>query len=201
MAHILQDTIEFIINEWNKTVASTSNKKHYEFKIVIGDKDYYINKKEKETIYIAEASLYCKGEKNYLLWRREFELPKKIKGMKNQELINNATKDLCRYFLYEAISSFTLVTERLIETQDICEYDINNNRLMQQPSANQMTVKTIKDGQYFKAGDEFDVFMELDTHYMVYCSIFKKNQGIVRMEKEDCIVTNLPVKKVELIKL
>lgn len=199
MGHILQDTIEFVINEWNKIVKNTGIDKSYEFKITVGEKDYYINKKEKETINIAEASLYCKGEKNYLLWRREFEIPKKIKGVKQQDIINSAIKDLCRYFLYESISSFSLVTERLIDTQDICEYDIKNNRLKQTPSANQMVIKTIKDGEYFKSGDEFDVFMELDTHYMVYCSIFKKNQGIVRMEKNDCIIINAPVKKIELI--
>lgn len=195
----IKDNIDFIITEWNKANLQKGINSEYEFKISIRNKDFYINKKEFETTKIAEASLFQRGDKELLLWRKEFEVPKKIKSISKIELENDIMKNLSRSFLYECIGSFCIMTNKLILNQDYAEYDIAKDRLKQHPGCKEMVVTTIQDGEFYKKGDSFDVFMELDKDYAIYSCVFKKNNGIGKIPKSDVMISQLAKPKIELI--
>lgn len=198
----VKQAVEEIIIVWNnqikKSYEQTSDPKlniEFEIKVGVRKKKYYINRKDFFENKVAEIVLYHKGldksQPDLLLWRTEDILPKKVKNVSSTTIENEYLNGLYKKFLYEAIGNFCITTKQLILSQDWAEYDIENDRLKQHESAVDMIIQVTEDGEFYKKGDEFDVFMVLDEYYAVYTKhdIGLRNNGIARIPIKDCLIT------------
>jgi len=197
----IKDCVTEVIKAWNDQVKNAYTKTQdpklniqFVLDVNIRKKKSYINRKDYFENKIAEIVLYHKGndkEPDLLLWRNQKIMPPKVKCVPVHQVESDYINSLYKQFLYEAIGNFCVTTKQLILSQDWAEYDIANDRLKQHESATDMIIQTLEDGEFYKKGDEFDVFMRLDEHYAVYTQhdIGKANNGIARIPIKKCMVT------------
>lgn len=202
----LEDFIQGTLRDWNAEVADRENKFQFEIKASVRTKKVHVNKNDFVEKEIMELLFLHKktdpSEKDFLLWRREYLVPPKQKG-KSIVQRNNTFKDfLYKNLMYEMMGVFALTTKQTIITQDYAEYDIEKDRIKQHESAVDMVIKTLVAGPFFEVGNEFDVFMDLEgEYYAVYTEheFGRKNNGIARIPKKDCLVIQAAKKQIILL--
>ncbi len=202
----IKEIIEKTLTEWNGECHNTEQKFTFEIKCNVRMKKFYINKNNFIEEEVAELLFIHKkldpSESDLLLYRKELPVYPKQKHesieVRNRKFIDS----LYRHLVYEMLGAFSIMTKQSIINQDYAEYDIENDRLKQHESANGMSVKTLVGGPFFEIGDEFDVFMDTEgDYYAVYTAheYGKKNNGIARLPKADCLITNAAKKKIILL--
>lgn len=196
----IEDGIINVVKHWNAEVKAKGIQAEYLLDVSCRNKKFYVNRKDFYERDVAEIKLILKGTETKLLWSLECDIPK-IKGMSRNSVEVEIKQDLYKSFLYECIGMFCVSTERLQASKDMAEYDIEKDRMKQDESATDMIIQVLTDGPFFKKGDEFDVFLVSDDYYFVYTQHDEglKNNGIARLPKGDCMVTqNAKVKIIML---
>lgn len=186
----IEDGIINVIKHWNTEVKAKKIDAEYVLDVTCRKKKFYTNRKDFYERDIAEIKLILKGKETRLLWSLECDIPK-IKGMSRVLVETDIKQNLYKSFLYECIGMFCVSTERLQDSRDMAEYDIEKDRMKQDESATNMIIQVLTDGPFFTKGDEFDVFLVSDDYYFVYTQHDEglKNNGIARLPKGDCMVT------------
>lgn len=199
------DAIESVVNEvlkhWNEDVKEAGHDQEFILDVKCRDKKFYLNKVDFFEQPIAEMSLYVKGNPTLLLWRKELRMPSKVKGSPVYETHEAYKRSLYRFLFYECIANFCSITKQLILNRDYAEYDIENDRLKADDSANGMIVQTIKAGPFYEPNQDFDVFLVSDEAYFVYTAhdIAKPNNGIAKIDKDACMIKELAKTKIILL--
>jgi len=189
----VEDVIQNILSHWNEDCKDKDINQEYILDVKCRDKKFYLNKIDFYERPIAEITLYTKGELTLMLWRKQLIMPDKVKGQTIDQRNEEYKRSLFKYFLYECIGNFCVMTANLITNRDYCEYDIENDRLKADTSANGMIISTLKNGVFYEAGQDFDVFMVSDDAYFVYTAhdVAVGNNGIAKIDKVDCMIKEL----------
>lgn len=206
MSNAIIDIVHGALGEWNHQCEKTNQGFYFDLKGGVRVKKYYINKNDFYEREIAELRLLQIAtdtkHKNISLYHYEVPVPAKEKFMKRDETIRTLNEHLYRNLMYEMVGTFTLNCQQLILNQDYHEYDIENDRIKQHESADGMVVKALVNGPYYNVGEEFDVFIDWEgDNYGVYTEheFGKANNGVARMPKKDCLVSQAAKKKIILL--
>lgn len=202
----IHDIVHNTLTEWNRECERQGMNFTYEVKTSIRKKKSYINKNDFIESEIAELLLLHKKkdihEEDLLLFRKELIVIPKQKHESIEERDRSYLDLLYRHLIYEMLGVFCVTTKQTIINRDYAEYDIDNDRLKQHESAIGMVVRVQTSGPFFEAGNEFDVFMDTEgEYYAVYTQheVGKKNNGIARLPKADCLIIEEAKKKIILL--
>lgn len=193
--------IENAIKQWNDECKRNNINNIYALDFTFRNKKYYINKIDFEEKEIAELCLKVSGEINYILWRKEFNVPKKVTNMSKVQLENHYRDYLYEFFVYECLGVFYVSTAEFIKNQDQAEYDFVNDRIKQHESAKDMVISALNEGKFYKIGDKFDVFMDTDEAYIVYTALpfARANNGVAKVDKKDFMIEREATKSIILL--
>lgn len=197
---IIEDVIKEVLRGWNDNVKNNGIQRTYHVDIKIRLKKFYTTKTKFYEQKVGELLFHCTGDKNLLLYRKEIEIPKFVNASTN-EVDKEMRKTLINYFLYEAIGILAVQCEQLITAKDYAEYDIANDRLAQDPEYRGCVIEVIKDGEWYKIGDTFDVLTKQGSNYGVYSARpeFRANNFIGKMPARDVKVIVNPIPKIETL--
>lgn len=197
----IEDVVQEAINAWNETLEQENKEFKIRLDVKCRKKTFFINRKDTFEKRIAELSLYQTGSPTLLLYRKELIMPDKVNQVSQNALEEEYRRALFKYFFYEALGNFCLVTSELIQSKDYAEYDIDNDRLKAHESGDGMVIKTISKGIFYAPECEFDVFMIVDDGYWVFTAhdIAARNNGIAKVEVNHAMV--LQPAKVKIITL
>lgn len=211
----LKAPIETILKMWNENSEKVGNTTSYSIEVKNRKKKYYINIKDFYELEICELIFVAKEQKekvlevdgvekyteDILLYRKELQVPKKVKNVPKYEVINNYEDQLYKYFLYECIGVFGITCLQTIKNQDYSSYDLDKDRIVGHPSFKDTVIETLEDGSFYKAGDQFDVFNQLDGGWAVYTQhdIGKVNNGLAKIDGNKCKVVKETAQKIELL--
>lgn len=198
----LENAVNTTIKRWNENCKSLGINQEYFIDIKCRNKKFYLNRNDFYEKYIAEMTLYTKGDVTLLLWRKQIIMPDKVKGVPKHIVENEYKDELYEYLMYEAIGNFCVTTKALITNRDYAEYDIEKDQLKPDASANGMVLQTTKKGPFFEPGQDFDVFMCTDDYYLVYTchDIATPTNGIAKMQKDECFVKEMAKPSIILLK-
>lgn len=197
----VEDVIVTILQHWNEDCKEAEVNQEYFLDIKLRDKKFYLNRKDFYERPIAEITLYTKGELTLMLWRKQLIMPGKVKGQSIVQRDEEYKRSLFKYFLYECIGNFCITTGKLITNRDYAEYDIDNDRLKADSSANGMIITTLQDGTFYEKSQDFDVFMVTDDAYFIYTAhdIAVPNNGIAKIDKEHCMIKEMNKQSIILL--
>lgn len=197
----IESLVSQVLKRWNEDVKEHGHDQEFILDVKCRNKKFYLNRVDFFEQPIAEMSLYVKGKPTLLLWRKEIRMPSKVKGIPQHEIEATYKYDLYRYFFYETVANFCSITKQLILSRDYAEYDIDNDRLKADDSANGMIVQTTKSGLFYEVGQDFDVFLVSDDGYFVYTAhdIARSNNGIVKIDKDSCMIKELAKTKIIML--
>lgn len=210
----LKHTVHEVLEIWNQNVAKTSNT-IYTLEIKSRKKEYFVNKKDSYKLDISELLFISTEEKDVieegiqglkkeslLLYRKELQVPEKVKGVPKHQIYSNYEDQLYKYFLYECIGAFALLSTNSIKSKDYAPYDISKDRLIANEYFKDHIVEAIEDGAFYKAGDQFDVFTQLEGGWAVFTAHEAgiPNNGIAKIDGNKCKVIQETTQKIELIK-
>lgn len=215
----LKHAIHEVLAVWNGNIKSQEINIEYVIEIKNRKKKYYTNKVDFYTLDISELLFISKeiieskplldsdktidktGE-NLLMWRKELQVPEKVKGVPKHQIYSNYEDQLYKYFLHECIGIFGMTCTETIKAKDYAPYDIDKDRLVANSYFKDHVVECTEDGAFFKKGDTFDVFNELDNGWAVYTAheVGIPNGGIAKIDKSKCKVVVETAQKIELIK-
>lgn len=188
----LKTAVHEIIKYWNQNVKGNDpDGGQYSVIVKHGNKDYYTNKKDFYTLQISELFFIREDKDGKIgLWRREILRPKGQKHLTRFQLDEKLEEQLYKFFMYECIGNFALTNDALIRTQELAPYDLEKNRLKANPKFKDTVLEVTENGDFYKIGDQFDVFNQLDTGWIVFteCEIGKANNGLAKIEGNKCKV-------------
>lgn len=200
---IIESTIEEVLKVWNKAVKESGIEADYKLDIHARVKQFYTTKTKYYEQRIGELNFfYVEKDKTYLLWRKEINVADKVKHTPDHEILNEARKDLFKYFLYEAIGVFGLQCKQLIDGLQYSEYDIKKDRIKGDNEYEACVIEVIEDGAFYEKGDTFDVFTKQNDVWGVYTShdLWKGNNGIGKIANKDVKVIVNPKPVIEVAK-
>ncbi len=193
-----------VLKTWNTNVKARGLNTVFTIKTSCRMKKFYETKERFEERKIAEL-LYLSEEngETILLWRNEIPMPDKVKGVPKHQVEKDFIDALYQSFLYECIGIFAITCQQSIKNMDYAEYDLINDRMKVHPDFEGMVIETLEDcpierGGFYKKGDTFDVFYQVENGWVVYTShpIGKSNNGCAKIPGNVCKV--LVAKKVKL---
>jgi hypothetical protein len=201
----LKTAVQEVIKYWNQNVKDNDPINGCEYSILIkhGDKDFYTNKKDFYTLQISEIFFISKiREEKIGLWRREILRPKD-KHLTTFQINERMEEQLYKFFMYECIGNFSLTTEALIRQKELAPYDLSKNRLLANPEFKDTVIEVTENGEFYKEGDQFDIFNQLDTGWIVFteCEIGKANNGLAKIEGKNCKVIHSTItpEKIDIV--
>lgn len=198
----LKFAIHEVLKVWNDNVKAQEINIEYLIEVHNRKKKYYINKVDFYTLDISELRFISKGDENLLLWRKELQVPEKVKGVPKHQIYSNYEDQLYKYFLYECIGIFGMTCSESIKAKDYAPYDIDKDRLVANIYFKDHVIEATEDGAFFKKGDTFDVFNELEGGWAIFTAheVGIPNNGIAKIDKTKCKVVVETAQKIELIK-
>jgi hypothetical protein len=200
----LKAPIESILKIWNEECSKSNNSTTYSVEVNNRKKKYYTNKKDFFELEICELLFIAKeSNENILLYRKELQVPKKVKGTPKYVVINNYEDQLYKYFLYECVGTFAVICSQTAKNQDYAPYDLEKDRMISHPSFKDTVIEVLEDGPFYKAGDQFDVFNELDGGWAVFTAhdVAAKNNGLAKIEGNKCKVVNSTIVPIEVVNI
>jgi len=200
----LKTAVQEVIKYWNQNVKGNDpDGGQYSVIVKHGDKDYYTNKKDFYTLQISELFFIREDKDGKVgLWRREILRPKKQKHLTDFQLNERLEEQLYKFFMYECIGNFALTNDALIRTQQLAPYDLDKNRLKPNSEFKDTVIEVTEDGAFYKTGDQFDVFNQLDTGWIVFteCEIGKANNGLAKIEGNKCkVIQSTSIPEIDVI--
>ena len=201
MSATIKSAIDEVLEVWNHNVKANEVFIEYCLEIKIRKKNYYTSKTKFYTLPIAEILFISKGDENLLLWRKELQIPDKVKGVPKHQIHNNYIDQLYKYFLHECIGTFGVICSQSIKNQDYAEYDIEKDRLKPHPSFKDTVIECTENGKFYELGDTFDVFNKLENGYAVYTEhdVAKKTNGLAKIDFNHCKEIITTAQKIDLI--
>ncbi len=199
----LKYAINEVIAEWNKAVKDSGNTTEYILELKSRKKEYFVNKVDSYKLDISELLFIAKDEnESLLLYRKELQVPEKVKGVPKHQIYSNYEDMLYRYFMYECIGSFALICTQTIKGKDYAPYDLIKDRLVPNEYFKDHVVEATADGKFYKTGDRFDVFTQLEGGWGVFTAheAGDPNNGIAKIDNTHCKVVEETAQKIELIK-
>lgn len=194
----IEGVIKSVISQWNNDCKQSNVNQEYFLEVVVRKKKYYLNRNNFFEKNIAELRFFTKGDKTFLLWRKELNVPKKVANTPQHLVEEDLRRELYYYFLYECIGAFAIITQRTIESKDNAPYDLEKDRLVPDVSAGyDFIIKTTKPGMFYEEGQEFDVFMVTDEGYLVYTAhdLARPTGGVAKIDNDAAIVVSRGVPK------
>lgn len=198
----LKYAIHEVLEVWNNNVKAKGIDIEYTIEVKNRKKKYYTNKTEFFTLDVSELLFISKGTDNLLLWRKELQVPPKVQGVSKTQIYQNYEDQLYKYFLHECIGIFGLTCSESIKAKDYAPYDYEKDRLQANPAFKDTVIETTEDGVFYKVGDRFDVFNQLEMGWAVYTAheVGNPNNGIAKIDFNKCRVVEETAQKIELIK-
>lgn len=196
----LVSTIKEVLKIWNDEVKKSGIDAIYELDVKVRKKKFYLDKDNFYEHKIAEMLFFYKGDKTYLLWRKQLRMPTKVAKTAVHTIENAMIDDLYKYFLYEAIGIFGLQAKQSIIDQDSAEYDIEKDRFKAHDNFKNTVIEITEAGSFYEVGSKFDVFYQVDKGFAVYTEHDHglKNNGIALIPTNHCKVIQETEKKIEL---
>lgn len=219
MAAELKHSIQEVLNIWNENVKRNGIDTVYRIDVKSRKKKYYINRVDFYTLDISELLFICTErieiksetptdkpefkEESLLMWRKELQIPPKVKGVAKHQIYANYEDQLYKYFLHECIGIFGLTCTESIKAKDYAPYDIEKDRLVANPYYKDHIIECTEDGAFYKKGDTFDVFQELENGWAVYTAheLGIPNNGVAKIDRAKCKVIQETEQKIELIEV
>ena len=200
MHNFLEEEVKNILKVWNENCLHNKVDKVFTMEVCTRDK---VIKSSSEygtvneiKVYISELTLVCStGALHKLIHRIELPMPNdKVKRMNETQWKN----DLYRSFIYECIGTFCVTTNKLFDDKDIAEYDIVKDRLkpMEQYIDVKIKVDNAKDTDWFKVGEEYEVFTQTNSNtWGVYSYRTEHKNGIGAIPLTCAIIVKVDVTK------